>query len=322
MKTHLQIFEQKANLLHSEIASIIAFHKQHNQPVPTLHPILNLLNRMYSDEFELAKLLDQSDIVLHAEGTSVHNENPRLDILTWLFDLANKQFQNLIQNTLSIDNLSYKDSLNIELTGLAHGSIYAGFKVAEQQLEPMLFANDNAQTSAILDGLHNLTSVPKFIGKTGISPDITERIPDAWQRDIALMAALNFSPSGRNGVHTIEMFSPQEPDSERATLNLETRVVLREVAVKKPVMTATTKHGTFIGDLREIDLDKRRITIRNVSEQKFSVRCAFSNAHVQTAKEALASERKVKVTGKYEEDKSGKPRMMSIETIEPAEMLI
>lgn len=321
MKTHMQIFHEKTALLHNEMAGIIAFHKQHSQPPPDLSPTIKLLDTMYREEFELASLLDTSDIVLHAEGTSTISINPRLDILTWLLEKANQQLENLIKNTFSIANNSYKNNVNFELTGLAHGSIYAGFRAVDSSLNGFQDFGMDSILNDVRNSIEAVVDVPQFLSETGVSDGIITAIPDAGMRDIAMMTALNLSPSGRNGVHTIDISAPMR-SKMTAELSTKTRVILRETAAKKPVMSKNTKHGNFIGDLREIDLDKHRITIRNVSTDGFAIRCVFAPSHEKEARAAIASQAKVKITGHYEEDKNGKPRLMTIESLEPVPLLV
>lgn len=323
MKTHYELFLNKVRLIHNEIASVTALCKTHGLPVPSHSMLESLIERLYEDEFELAKLLDDSDIVLHAEGTSTQSKNPRLDIVTWLLDKANQEFNSLIKNTFALEGESYRDNVNFELTGLAPGSIYAGFKLIDASQPNFDGFGFDQVLSEIRSNISAVVNVPEYINETGVSDGIIEAIPDAGVRDIAMMTALNLSPSGRNGVHTIDISAPNMQGARVSSeLSTKTRVILRESAAKKPVMSKTMKSGSLIGDLREIDLDKNRITIRNIGDEKISVRGVFSSRDEIKMRQAIATQNKIKFTGSYEEDKNGKPRLITIESFEPVSSLI
>ena len=44
-----------------------------------------LLNRLYDEEYPLAKLMEASDFVIHAEGPAASEQIPHLNIVNWLF---------------------------------------------------------------------------------------------------------------------------------------------------------------------------------------------------------------------------------------------
>ena len=92
-----------------------------------------------------------------------------------------------------------------------------------------------------------------------------------------------------------------------STLNVMDRAVLRE-SIRNPVIR-NIKKGSFIGEIRAIDLDRNRV---NVRWDDGTIRCAI---RITTEKAKQLIGKTVKVTGSYEENAVGKPRLMRVEEI-------
>ena len=171
-----------------------------------------------------------------------------------------------------------------------------------------LLPEDIALSQLLQKTANNLPEIARFIDDEGLKLGIEEASPDPAMRDVSLSALLKFSPTGRKGIHTLDLSSR---DYGTASLSQRERVVLREV-LDRPDLRQT-KSGSFIGEVREADLDKTRFHLTGVPSVG-TLRCMLPQMHVDLARNMLG--RRVKVSGHYQEDRDGRPRLMMAETVE------
>lgn len=275
-----------------------------------------LLNRLYDEEYPLAKLMEASDFVIHAEGPAASEQIPHLNIVNWLFSNVEKQIKQMAKSVLSLsinDINGAMKALDIRLTGMAPGSIYAGFSINPPQPMPLFGTAEEEQAiSSIKDTITSLIDLPRFVTEDKVEDGLSEIFPDPAIRDSALVAAFNLSPTGKKGILSLGMSSPLH-SKKTSTLNVMDRAVLRE-SIRNPVIK-NIKKGSFIGEIRAIDLDRNRV---NVRWKDGTLRCAI---RITTEKAKQLIGKTVKVTGSYEENAVGKPRLMRVEEIKPFDNL-
>lgn len=270
-----------------------------------------ILQRIYDDDYPLANIMDHADLVVHAEGPSASNALPRLNALNWITVTADKQLRILARALFDLsdkDSRQFAQTIDLRLAGLAKGSLYAGFSF---EIPPADMFQDIAEHPAfvsIRDAIRNLPMVGDFIRDEEIDKEINEAIPDPALRDAQLMTAFKMAPTGRIGIHTLEISSPNHKATQ---LSQRERIVIRE-ALRKPKL-ANMKRGTFAGEIREMDLDVQRFHLRNISNLG-ALRCVVPMAGIEIRR--FLGEQ-VRVTGEYEVDKKGRPRLMLVSEIEP-----
>ena len=275
------------------------------------NPYYQLLDRLYAEEYPLSVLMASSDLVLHAEGPAAKDAMPDIHAINWLIGSAEKQLRALAKAMFDLSQTarnSLAKSLDLRLTGFAPGSIYAGLRV-EPPADSMLYGHgfDEPVFQAIRSAIRQLPIIPSFVREDDLDPGLYEAMPDPAQRDAGLTAAFQLAPTGKLGIHTLEMFVPGEKPSE---LSQRERVVIRD-ALKKPVLRKSIV-GSFVGELREIDLDKTRFHLRNISGVG-SLRCILPEVTAALARPLLG--RLVKVDGVYETDETNRPRLMLVESV-------
>jgi hypothetical protein len=91
------------------------------------------------------------------------------------------------------------------------------------------------------------------------------------------------------------------------------RIVLKQ-SVDKPLLRKT-RHGSFVGYLRAADLDKHRLVLRAV-DGVGSIRCITSSELDKHSRKLFGG--RVRVTGTYESDRTGRPRLLRVEEIQEA----
>lgn len=299
--------------LENMVAEGTLAHKLGLNPSPSVivdasrEALLDVIHR----SIPLSRMMDASDIVLHAEGPSVRDDAPKLSAFNWLSSTAERTIRKLssaLFDLLDRDAKQLGKALDLRFTGMAPGSLYVGF--AMQAPAPGLLAGtDEPAFEKIRAAVRRLPTMSTAIDVDAISARMTELVPDAAERDAGLLALHQLSPSGRHGIHTIDLSSP---GSERGTLSARERVVLAD-AIKRPTL-ANRKTGQFTGEVRGVDLDASRIQLRNVSSVG-SLRCVMPSLDRKAASSLIGEY--VRLTGEYESDRSGKPRLLIVSSVEP-----
>ena len=204
--------------------------------------------------------------------------------------------------------------LDLRLCGMAQGSLYAGFSLEGLSLsagEGLLSKEfDETLLVQIRHAIHCLPMVPQFVGNDSVDTvALAAAIPDPAMRDAAMLATLQLTPTGSRGIHTLDIAAPRSSDESARrpqSLGQQQRNVLKETLRNGAVLN-TPKTGKFVGTLRALDLDGRAV-LSGISSSISALRCSVPS-NIANASKALLGEM-VTVTGQYEEDRTGKPRLM------------
>lgn len=270
------------------------------------------IDKIARESYPLAQVLEASDIVFHAEGPGAEHGLPWLSALNWLTHTAEINLRKLFASVLDLkgaDGKTLARGLDLRLAGLAPGSLWIGLKLMPPGAD--LLPADAELVKGLVGEVSALPDLARFIDDEGLRQGIEEASPDPAQRDVELNALLQLSPTGRRGIHTLEISSRH---SGVASLSQRERVVLRQ-ALAKPD-SRRSQPGSFIGQVREADLDKTRLHLRGVPEVG-TLRCVLPALPTDTARNLLGSQ--VRVTGKYQTDRNGRARLMFVERIEAVE---
>ena len=219
------------------------------------------LEELYLEEMPLAQIKDASDLMFHAEGPSTATNTPGLHAFNWLCTTAEKQIKHLAKSIFNISDMDSKrlvKNLDLRFSGFAPGSIYAGFHVSPVP-SVMGSAEPEAIYSTLKRAIRQLPTITDFIEDEGLSYGITDLIPDPAMRDASLEAVFRLSPTGRAGIHTVDISSP---DAGQGELGGRERIVLRE-ALRTPI-AARRFQGRFVGEVREVDLDSGRFHLKGI----------------------------------------------------------
>ena len=206
------------------------------------------------------------------------------------------------------DGESLARQLDLRVPGVVPGSIWVGIKVMAPPAD--MLAEDTELVLRLTQHLAALPAITRLIGNEFIDPSVAELAPDPAMRDVQLAALLRFAPTGKRGIHTLEIGSGRE---ERASLSQRERVVLRE-ALAKPDRSRSIE-GKFSGEVRVADLDRTRIHLRNVPGVG-TLRCVMPELSAASGRKLLGS--MVTVEGRYQADAHGRPRLMFVERVSTA----
>jgi len=268
------------------------------------------LDELYAEDFQLARLLDESDLILHAEGPAVSQPLPDLRATTWLYETADRQLRELSVAPMMLpdkESRVIRNKIDLRMTGMAPGSIRAGFKLMPPH-DDLFDGQAETVTHSIRNRMHKLTLLPEYIREGEIDSMVHELFSDPVELDTTIQVAHDLSPTGRRGIDVVEMSVPGE---RPARLSPHERNVLRQ-AIQRPDLE-NRKHGRFVGEIREFDLDKSRFHLRNIAGVG-TLRCVLNEAPDKARVKELIGET-VRVTGDYEEDRNGRPRLILVERI-------
>ncbi|RKT60813.1 hypothetical protein DFR40_0960 [Azonexus fungiphilus] len=277
-------------------------------PSRVVNTTIDQIIKIAEETLPLSRIMDSSDIVLHAEGPGAAHGMPWLSALNWMCSTAESNIRRLSSAVFDLaggDGKRLAKRLDLRLPGIAPGSVWIGVKIVPPQAD--LIPEDGALMESIAGQIHNLPALVRFIDDEELRPGIEEAVPDPALRDIQLAALYRFSPSGRRGIHTLELSSK---DSGAATLSQRERVVLKE-AIDKPSIKQS-REGSFIGFMQEADLDKTRLHLRGVPNIG-TLRCVMPSLTVAQARAMFGG--LVRAEGHYQCDKDGRPRLLFVERI-------
>jgi len=298
-----------ADQMRTATALVARFGTPEDNPVA---PYIAMLRDLYRDELPVARVLDNSDIVLRAEGPGAAHDFPWLSALNWVSATAETNIRHLssaLFDLLGADGKALVKTLDLRLSGVAQGSLLLGVKLMPPPED--LLPEDIALIANLTGQIGNLPEITRFIDDEGLRPGIEEAAPDPAMRDAQLAALYRFSPTGKRGIHTLEISSR---GSGIASLSQRERVVLREVIAHPDARKSIA--GTFTGHVREADLDKTRFHLRGV-EGVGTLRCILPSMTAEHAKIFLGS--LVRVEGRYHTDRNGRPRLLFVDRITPVE---
>jgi hypothetical protein len=270
--------------------------------------------KIAQESLPLARVMDESDLVLHAEGPGAAHDLPWLSALNWITATADSNLRHLSSAMFDLfgtDGKALSKAMDLRLTGIAPGSLWVGVKMMPPPAD--LLPADGALFDTMAQQIGKLPEITRFIDDDGMRPGLEEASPDPAIRDMQLSTLYRFSPTGRSGIHTLEISSR---DSGAASLSQRERVVLRE-AIAHPD-TKKSIEGSFVGHVREADLDKTRLHLRGVKDIG-TLRCVMPHLTTKIARSLLGN--LVRAEGRYQTDKDGKPRLLFIEKIKPIEQL-
>jgi len=316
VSTWQEAIDRKAQLLHQQIASMQRLVADAGGSDKTLQescvPYYRLLNNIYEQDLPLARALDTSDLLLHLDGPGVQTIHPRLALVSGVLGDIRKQVGGMIKVVAGVidEHLSLPKEIDLGLTSLATGSLYLGFSLPEPG-HGQKFVSDDPLVRASREALHTVGSISSRLNTADAYEKIVHDFPDPMLRDAGLAAINQLAPSGRRGIESIELTVKNLPTPNWSTLTRETRHQVK-AWLEKPILGQ--ERVTFTGVAREIDLDARRIDLRQISEHQIgSIRCIYPETFDKASRDWLDAT--LKVSGRVETYR-GKPRLMQIDEIQ------
>jgi hypothetical protein len=311
--------EKKANIWLAQMAGVLAMANELGRPAPDISVYYKKINELYSGELAFANLMDCSDLVFYANGPSIDTYKAKLKTVTSLFENIDKQLRTLAFSVLQTgfeDAKKMLQKIDLRLTGTAPGSLYAGFLVEPPQASELLGTEEqNLLMAGIKLATGRVAEIPNFIDGNVFSKEgLAELFLDPAVRDSAIFAAYKLSPTGKNGIDTLQIINPKNNFTTKK-LVISDRATLKTAIESEPIVKSKSVNGAFEGYLSRIDLDSLRVSLRDTGVNGLtSLRCVLPSLTVEKGREILGQ--RVRVDGYYEKTITGKPSLMQITKIE------
>ena len=305
----VDLVEKKAQLIIDQIvAARVLLSRNEVQAEGIDRPYLDLLKRLYQDEYPLAQLIDSSDLVARFEGRKITGGSAPTKVVAFVVSKLRTQIQVIAKAIAGLrSDVRWPDSLDPVLKGIARGSLVIGVSIPPSR-QAQLPAIPDPVLDSVRESVRRVAAVAQYVRDDSVDEAIEQEIPDPAIRDTVLVAACNLAPTTQSGVDKLVLYEPGSSDKQAIPLTSESRKVLRK-AVAQPVKSSDT--ATFSGIVRAIDLDAKRFEIRHVKEiDDGSVRCIYRNVQVDDERRLL--DREVRVHGRYD----GRPRLIEVVKLE------
>jgi len=322
------VLDYKARILYAQIALLQKGASEQGVSDEMLEalsaPYTELLKSMYAEDYPLAKAIEESDLVIRLEGPAINRESPRISIITGVFTKVRTQVANVAKAIAQISESRKRipKEMDLGLSAFAKGSLILGFTLPspeeieeEYQGQRNLLGEQDPLYQAARQAIRTIGVVTQHVAEGRPLNELSKFVPDAKVRDAALVAVESFAPTGRQGINSVSISGRGVTNQESAPLTSTVRAKIHS-QLEHPVLG--DESVTFIGDVREIDLDSRRFDLRHIENMAINdVRCSYSDETDDEAAEWL--NKRVKVTGNVERDQSGKAKLLDVAAIKVLE---
>lgn len=246
----------------------------------------------------LSKVYEQqADIWLRLQGPDIIWGNSPSSVLTSFLDALRKGVQTIAEydvtgkaSTRPHGNI--RKAADFQLVALAPGSLILGLKIPQAFVQATLpMEGAPAAPPDIPRALAEFLDVVVWAASAADAPELEKHLEDAKRRRLILTLAKAFVPRPRGSVESLEIYGRRVPGGARISVD-RTAYERIDVAISR---TSAQEQQTFIGTLREIDLDHKNFELRSVQGGGRDVSCEFDEEILETA--AAALDHKIKVTG-------------------------
>lgn len=257
-----------------------------------VRPYRRLLDDMYQRDLPLARLADESDLLLHVRGPAASGPTPRVSVLTRLLGGTRDQVTRLAKQLGGVTTVRVPLALDLGFVGLAEGSLYLGFTT-----------DDEVDATATRSAVDSIAAAGALVAADASLDSLASRFADPAERDMAVAAVRQLSPSGQAGITEIDLLGRRI--AHPVALTTATRRHARRLMAQPPAMTQlrlALDTTSFVGTVRELDLDAARFEIRNVDGFPDGIRCAHELGE-EDAKQLV--DLRVRVKGRPEHGPAG-----------------
>jgi len=279
---------------------------------------LSFVKKLIEEDYPFAYTYDKSDLVFHIEAKASQELLFKLVFVRSQLDSVDKHLNKLVAALIDLKTINRTDRTfsGLEVSNIAKGSLLIGLKVPERnffdgQTEGLL--DDDPVLSAVRESVNKIKYFSRLVSEndfdflSGENEDIDPYIGDA-----SLIALKNFSPSDKSPARNVTLMAK---DFKTVELDSGDRKKLLKI-LRKPM--PAIENITISGEVRAIDLDDYRVTLKNLDSAEFNVlRVRANNELMKGFQNRL--EKRVTVSGKLVRDKNNEPRLLQLESVDSSE---
>jgi len=279
-------------------------------------PIRGLIQQVYAEELPMAEADVSADLMLHYTGPALEAGAPSISLLTRLFTETRAQVRNIALAVSHVTDQRPETSFDLSLSVYGRGSLYIGFSLPSP--DSTLLGEGDPLIQAAREALRALGAVSREITDESSAEELEDAIPNPAVRDAALQAVRQIAPSQQSGIESVRLGGRGLTIRPSRPLTPATRgEAQRRLQVSRPRQTSPELRRAFVGTIREIDLDDRRLNLRRIeSDVVERLRCVYTSEFDGTARDWL--DQRVVVHGTAELDRDGVPRLLHIADVTPA----
>lgn len=204
---------------------------------------------------------------------------------------------------------SLQEACNFELVAFKPGSLQVGMRLPPPQQLELYESSDTIQAR---DALFDFLRAAEWAGSVHSPEELNAIFPDAPKQRTVLRALKPFVPRPKGGIDTIELYGPAVLDGRTIRLSKDALQPIREAF--ESAVSAEEEH--YVGDIREMDLDRRSFKLRNVPDIN-EVSCKFGDDFAPLAETMLG--KKVRLIGTRRKTTQAKKMPLEVVDIEKFE---
>jgi hypothetical protein len=279
-----------------------------------------MLAKLYRDDFTLASIADQSDLVAQFKGPGLRNQQLPVSLVSCALSKLRSSMQHIAKSMAGLEEqaVRWPDHLDPRLSGLAQGSLVVGIRLprpGELNSQGLVAADGVSEGlyQAVREVVRSLPAIPGLIAADGISEEVYGLFPDPAVRDTLLVAAHQLAPaSDDQGISELVLSCPGSGERAPVPLTWSSRSIL-SLYLGEPSNNQLAGRDSFEGVVTEIDLDALRFEMRSPGQQR-GIRCIYGEGDETTVQASLGCS--VRVSGSYEAAPNDQPRLVAVEAIE------
>lgn len=267
------------------------------------------LEEITFEDLPLARLLDQADLVMRVDGDATsHRGSARVSLVAKFLTSVQRALGQIVRELARGSGVNWQQLADLTFLGTAPGSLYIGFAVPHPEDLGELPGIAPVDAVKLLgDALRCLAEGSNAVAEEAPLEKLEKQLPDPRVRDVVLSSVHTLAPARGSGVKLIELSGSGAPAT---ALTLETRAS-SSVLLKETATRAKTR-ASYVGTVREIDLDAKRFELRGIAEVG-TLRCAYETAESETPKAWVDA--RVEVRGMVEVDRKGAPALMWVAVV-------
>lgn len=274
----------------------------------------SFIQKLIEEDYPFAYTYDKSDLIFHIEAKDRNDLLHKLVFVRSQLDSLDKNTNKLVSALIDLKsiNRTNRSFSGLELSNIAKGSLLIGLKIPEKsyvdgRTEGLLL--DDPILTAVRESVNKIKYFSQLVAENNLDylSGENEEI-DPYVGDASLIAIKNFSPTDHSPAKNVTLLAK---DFKTVELNSDDRKRIRKV-LRKPL--PAKEDITISGEVRAVDLDDYRVTLKNLESTEFKVLRIVANPELMKGFHNKL-EKRVTVTGKLIRDKNNEPKLLQLESV-------